>query len=62
MPLASIDMIPEEEPRGQSVLVRIDAEDETKLRDSLATLALVPKQADARFPVNQELELSMSKG
>jgi len=55
-------MIPEEEPRGQSVLVRIDAEDETKLRDSLATLALVPKQADARFPVNQELELSMSKG
>jgi phosphoglycerate kinase len=39
MKVASIDTIPPKELAGQAVLVRIDAEDETKLRDSLPTVA-----------------------
>jgi len=39
MTVASIGMIPRKELRGQTVLVRVDAEDETKLNDSLPTLA-----------------------
>jgi phosphoglycerate kinase len=40
MGVASIDTIPKHELESQSVLVRIDAEDDTSLRDSLSTLAL----------------------
>jgi phosphoglycerate kinase len=41
MTVASIDTLSPEELRGQPVLVRIDAEDEVKLRDALPTLALL---------------------
>ena len=47
---ASIDTIPPKELRQQPVLVRIDAEDEAKLRDSLPTLALL-SEAGARVVV-----------
>src|SRR5918994_3062483 len=50
MTVASIDTIPPKELEGQSVLVRIDAEDEAKLRDSLPTLALI-SEAGARVAV-----------
>jgi hypothetical protein len=36
--MAGIDAIPREQLRGQSALVRIDAADDSRLRDSLATL------------------------
>jgi 3-phosphoglycerate kinase len=41
MTVVSIDAMPPAELAGQSVLVRIDAEDEVKIRDSLSTLAFV---------------------
>jgi phosphoglycerate kinase len=41
MTVASIDRIPREELRGKRVLVRIEAEDDTQLRDSLPTLTLL---------------------
>src|SRR5918999_2921367 len=50
MRMASIDTVPPKELGGQAVLVRIDAEDEPKLRDSLTTLALV-SEAGARVVV-----------
>lgn len=50
MTVASIDTIPPEELKGQPVLVRIDAEDEVKLRDSLPTLAFLA-EASARVVV-----------
>ncbi|HEY6383034.1 MAG TPA: phosphoglycerate kinase, partial [Pseudolabrys sp.] len=50
MTVASIDTIPPEELKGQPVLVRIDAEDEMKLRDSLPTLAFLA-EASARVVV-----------
>jgi phosphoglycerate kinase len=50
MAVASIDTIPHQELEGQSVLVRIDAEDDTNLRRSLSTLALAA-EAGARIVV-----------
>jgi phosphoglycerate kinase len=50
MTVASIDTIPPKEFSGQAVLVRIDAEDELKLRDSLSTLAFL-SEAGARVIV-----------
>jgi phosphoglycerate kinase len=50
MAVASIGTIPAQELGGQAVLVRIDAEDEMKLRDSLPTLALLA-EAQARVVV-----------
>ena len=47
MPIASIDRIPPKELAGHAVLVRIDAEDDIKLRDSLPTVALA-SEAGAR--------------
>ncbi len=41
MAVAGIDTIPPKELGAQAILVRIDAEDEMKLRDSLPTLALL---------------------
>jgi phosphoglycerate kinase len=50
MRVASIDTIPPKELAGQAVLVRIDAEDDTKLRDSLPTLAFA-SEAGSRVVV-----------
>ena len=41
MTVASIDVMPPAELTGQAVLVRIDAQDEVRMRDSLSTLAFV---------------------
>ena len=41
MTVASIDAMPPAELTGQAVLVRIDAQDEVRMRDSLSTLAFV---------------------
>jgi phosphoglycerate kinase len=48
--VASLDTIPPKELAGQAVLVRVDAEDEVKLRDSLPTLARV-SEAGARVVI-----------
>jgi phosphoglycerate kinase len=50
MTVASLDTIPPKEFSGQAVLVRIDAEDELTLRDSLPTLAFL-SEAGARVIV-----------
>lgn len=50
MSVAGIDTIPPQELQGHPVLVRVDAEDESKLRDSLPTLARVA-ESGARLVV-----------
>src|SRR5689334_21935751 len=47
---ASIGSVPQAELRGQRVLVRIDAEDDQTLRNSLPTLAFL-SQAGARVVI-----------
>ena len=41
MTVASIDRVQPKELAGEAVLVRIDADNEARLRDALPTLALV---------------------